>query len=102
MSTIEKIVAELQDSLAKAEAATKGKWFSIPCPTYRCGKDAPWENFSEIAYAGAENAIHIAVAHNNGPRHAQMLLAAIHEAQRWEDYNRSGYPILRAIQEADE
>ena len=93
--TIDQLVQELQESIAKAEAATSGKWYVQE----RAGIESDCGPVA-LVYK-TEDRIHIADAHNNGPRYWRMLLAAIHEARRWEDYNRTGYPILRAIQKIE-
>ena len=97
MSTIDQIVAELQESIAKAEASTAGKW------KYERGEGI-------VAFTKDADKQFIANAHNNGPRHARMLLAVIEKAsevynrpsRRSPDYARAIGHILRAIQEAAE
>ena len=65
--TSDQIVQELQDSLAKAEASTAGKW------KYERGEGI-------VAFTKDADKQFIADAHNNGPRHQRMLLAAIKTA----------------------
>lgn len=111
MKTIEQIRAEVETSVAKAEAAESGPWIvcrddGLDCLDLLNTDGKSIANIGFLIDSDPHNFEHIADARTAVPRMGRMLLAALRAAEEWSlsngDHLRPVESILQAIQEAEE